>query len=150
MRISRSGTAVDSDPRWAVICIRGRTDFSLAGSAHRIMVRTCNGLELRDPALYAEASASELVDQSNGDLYCGDKFSPRELEAIALGSSCKIHGTPPLPPLCAESAAFLENAQEAPPFLGEIPFRFAQTNILFLQTETLAGYAQRGNKWQAQ
>ncbi|KAL0271753.1 UNVERIFIED_CONTAM: hypothetical protein PYX00_008750 [Menopon gallinae] len=94
---------------------------SLAGSTHRIMVRTCNGLELRDPALYAETSASELVDQSNGDLYSGEKFSPRELEAIALGSSCKIHGTPPLPPLCAESAAFLENAQEAPPFLADDP-----------------------------
>lgn len=83
------------------------------------MVRTCNGLELRDPALYAETSASELVDTTRADLYPPEEFSPRELEAIALGSSCRIHGTPPLPPLIGESAGFIGNGQEAPPFLGE-------------------------------
>lgn len=31
---------------------------------HRVMVRTCNGLELRDPSLFVETSASELVESS--------------------------------------------------------------------------------------
>ncbi|XP_043521057.1 acetylcholine receptor subunit alpha-like isoform X4 [Frieseomelitta varia] len=30
----------------------------------RVMVRTCNGLELRDPSLFVETSASELVESS--------------------------------------------------------------------------------------
>lgn len=29
-------------------------------------------------------------------------FYCRELEATGLGSGCRIHGTPPLPPLCQE------------------------------------------------
>nr|WUR05313.1 nicotinic acetylcholine receptor alpha 3 subunit [Orius laevigatus] len=32
--------------------------------SHRIMVRTCNGLELRDPSLYTHDSASRLVEGS--------------------------------------------------------------------------------------
>ncbi|XP_067006550.1 acetylcholine receptor subunit alpha-like isoform X1 [Anabrus simplex] len=80
---------------------------SLAGSSHRIMVRTCNGLELRDPTLLAESSASELVDSTHTTelfprLDSRDDFAPRELEAAGLGGGCRIHGTPPLPPLCAE------------------------------------------------
>jgi len=31
---------------------------------HRVMVRTCNGLELRDPSLFVETSASELIESS--------------------------------------------------------------------------------------
>ncbi|KAJ9580546.1 hypothetical protein L9F63_024274, partial [Diploptera punctata] len=38
---------------------------SLAGTSARIMVRTCNGLELRDPTLLAESSASELVESTH-------------------------------------------------------------------------------------
>lgn len=52
------------------------------GSSARIMVRTCNGLELRDPALLAESSASELVDSSRTTelfptLDSHDEFTPR-------------------------------------------------------------------------
>ncbi|PSN48827.1 Acetylcholine receptor subunit beta-like 2 [Blattella germanica] len=80
---------------------------SLAGSSARIMVRTCNGLELRDPTLLAESSASELVESTHTTelfptLDSHDEFAPRELEATGLGSGCRIHGTPPLPPLCQE------------------------------------------------
>ena len=32
--------------------------------SQRVMVRTCNGLELRDPSVYIEASASDLLDSS--------------------------------------------------------------------------------------
>lgn len=38
---------------------------SMAGHhGQRVMVRTCNGLELRDPSLFVETSASELVESS--------------------------------------------------------------------------------------
>lgn len=89
------------------------------------MVRTCNGLELRDPAMYAETSASELLDTSQGDLFLRDDFAPQELEAMALGGSCRIHGTPVLPPLCGDTSPFNGNGQEAPPFLGPVPHVFA-------------------------
>nr|BBE49556.1 nicotinic acetylcholine receptor alpha3 subunit [Nilaparvata lugens] len=86
---------------------------SLAGSCHRIMVRTCNGLELRDAGgLFSSgghiSSSSELIDNANvnaqhdtvfPNLEHLDDFTPRELEASGLGSTCRIHGTPPLPPL---------------------------------------------------
>ncbi|KAG8301334.1 extracellular ligand-gated ion channel activity protein [Homalodisca vitripennis] len=74
---------------------------SLASSCHRIMVRTCNGLELRDPGLYAQNPASELLDPTQRDPFPNlerlDDFAPRELAASGLGSACRIHGTPPLP-----------------------------------------------------
>jgi len=46
------------------------------------MVRTCNGLELRDPTLLAESSASELVDSTHTTelfptLDSHDEFTPR-------------------------------------------------------------------------
>jgi len=52
------------------------------GSSARIMVRTCNGLELRDPTLLAESSASELVDSTHTTelfptLDSHDEFTPR-------------------------------------------------------------------------
>lgn len=30
--------------------------------SQRVMVRTCNGLEVRDPSMFVEASAAELVE----------------------------------------------------------------------------------------
>jgi len=56
--------------------------FSYMGSSARIMVRTCNGLELRDPTLLAESSASELVDSTHTTelfptLDSHDEFTPR-------------------------------------------------------------------------
>ncbi|XP_016767553.1 nicotinic acetylcholine receptor alpha3 subunit isoform X2 [Apis mellifera] len=68
------------------------------GSHHgqRVMVRTCNGLELRDPSLFVETSASELVESSVlfPSLDSRDELHPRELEAVNLGSACRIHGSP--------------------------------------------------------
>ncbi|KAL1132750.1 hypothetical protein AAG570_010702 [Ranatra chinensis] len=58
---------------------------SVSGT-QRIMVRTCNGLELRDPTIYTHNSASHLVETSH------DVFP-------SLDPICRIHGTPPLPPL---------------------------------------------------
>lgn len=77
---------------------------SLSGSCHRIMVRTCNGLELRDPSLFAaQNSASELIEAAQNDVFPTldhlEEFNTRDLEASGLGSGCRIHGTPPLPPL---------------------------------------------------
>ncbi|XP_031783031.1 nicotinic acetylcholine receptor alpha 3 subunit isoform X2 [Nasonia vitripennis] len=81
---------------------------SLCGHpSQRVMVRTCNGLELRDPSLYAEASASELLESSVlfPSLDSRDELNPRELEAMNLGSQCRIHGSPAAPaPTSATSA----------------------------------------------
>lgn len=62
---------------------------------HRVMVRTCNGLELRDPP-FIESSASELVESSVlfPSVDSRDELHPRELEAVNLGSTCRIHGSP--------------------------------------------------------
>ncbi|OAD54116.1 Acetylcholine receptor subunit alpha-like [Eufriesea mexicana] len=64
--------------------------------SQRMMVRTCNGLELRDPSLFVETSASELVESSVlfPSLDSRDELHPRELEAVNLGSACRIHGSP--------------------------------------------------------
>ncbi|XP_032682346.1 acetylcholine receptor subunit alpha-like isoform X2 [Odontomachus brunneus] len=63
---------------------------------HRVMVRTCNGLELRDPSLFVETSASELVESSVlfPSVDSRDELQPRELGAVNLGSTCQIHGSP--------------------------------------------------------
>ncbi|XP_043470532.1 acetylcholine receptor subunit alpha-like [Leptopilina heterotoma] len=70
---------------------------------HRLMIRTCNGLELRDPAIFVDPSAPELVESSVlfPSLDSRDELNPREMEGVNLGSSCRIHGTPtntPAPP----------------------------------------------------
>ncbi|XP_023245999.1 acetylcholine receptor subunit alpha-like isoform X9 [Copidosoma floridanum] len=66
---------------------------SLASSSQRVVVRTCNGLELRhDP--YAEASASELLESSILFPSLDSRDNIRELEAINLGSQCRLHGSP--------------------------------------------------------
>ncbi|XP_043596916.1 acetylcholine receptor subunit alpha-like isoform X2 [Bombus pyrosoma] len=73
-------------------------DKRTMGAHHgqRVMVRTCNGLELRDPSLFVETSASELVESSVlfPSLDSRDELHPRELEAVNLGSACRIHGSP--------------------------------------------------------
>ncbi|XP_014289316.2 acetylcholine receptor subunit alpha-like isoform X2 [Halyomorpha halys] len=74
-------------------------DRRSGANAQRIMVRTCNGLELRDPLLFqSHTSASRLVDTSQEafpSLEQIDDFVPRELEATGLGgSSCRVHGSP--------------------------------------------------------
>ncbi|XP_023245998.1 acetylcholine receptor subunit alpha-like isoform X8 [Copidosoma floridanum] len=62
-------------------------------SSQRVVVRTCNGLELRhDP--YAEASASELLESSILFPSLDSRDNIRELEAINLGSQCRLHGSP--------------------------------------------------------
>ncbi|XP_043274170.1 acetylcholine receptor subunit alpha-like [Venturia canescens] len=68
--------------------------------SQRVMVRTCNGLELRDPSLFVEASASELVESSVlfPSVDSRDELNPRELEAVNLGSTCRIHGSPAAAP----------------------------------------------------
>ncbi|KAG5891164.1 hypothetical protein JTB14_000552 [Gonioctena quinquepunctata] len=66
--------------------------------SHRVMVRTCNGLELRDAGLYADL-AEEVADEPSGffpNASSIDELTPRELEAGAL-RSCSIHGTTPPP-----------------------------------------------------
>ena len=47
--------------------------------SQRVMVRTCNGLELTDPSLYAEASASDLLESSVlfPSLDSRDELNPR-------------------------------------------------------------------------
>ncbi|XP_043666633.1 acetylcholine receptor subunit alpha-like isoform X1 [Vespula pensylvanica] len=84
-------TDYDSRPQYEI-------DKRSIGGQHgqRVMVRTCNGLELRDPSLFVETSASELVESSVlfPSLDSQDELHPRELEAVNLGSACRIHGSP--------------------------------------------------------
>ncbi|XP_026467576.1 acetylcholine receptor subunit alpha-like [Ctenocephalides felis] len=68
--------------------------YLIGFASHRVMVRTCNGLEMRDSA------AGPLGGTSAGGFSAlGVEFTTRELEALSLtGSSCRIHGSPPLIP----------------------------------------------------
>ncbi|CAH1100853.1 unnamed protein product [Psylliodes chrysocephalus] len=79
------------------LLVMRRPHYQLDSRSHRVMVRTCNGLELRDSGLYHDAS--ELVDDPTGffpNASSIDELTPRELEAGAL-RSCSIHGTTPPP-----------------------------------------------------
>lgn len=52
--------------------------FSLSGSNQRVMVRTCNGLELRDPGFYSDSG--DLVDDPSGlfpSASSRDELTPR-------------------------------------------------------------------------
>lgn len=86
----------------------------MLGSSHRVMVRTCNGLELRDVGFFSDSEA--FVEDPSGvfpSASSRDELTPRyayvlkfidfgksffiycrELEAGAL-NACRIHGTPP-------------------------------------------------------
>ncbi|CAD6228667.1 GSCOCG00006488001-RA-CDS [Cotesia congregata] len=69
----------------------------------RVMVRTCNGLEVRDPTRFAEDPGAEFVEPPMlfPSVDSRDELNPRELEAVNLGSACQIHGSPasiPPPP----------------------------------------------------
>lgn len=70
-------------------------------SSHRVMVRTCNGLELREPGLFPDDSG-QLIGEESADLFPSassrDELTPRELEAGSL-SACRVHGTTPPPGL---------------------------------------------------
>ncbi|XP_044262741.1 acetylcholine receptor subunit alpha-like [Tribolium madens] len=67
-------------------------------SSHRVMVRTCNGLELRDPGIFTDTE--DLVDDPGffPSASSRDELTPRELEAGAL-NACRVHGTTPPPGL---------------------------------------------------
>ncbi|GLV31134.1 nicotinic Acetylcholine Receptor alpha4 [Carabus blaptoides fortunei] len=98
---------------------------SMTGSSHhRVMVRTCNGLELQDPTMYASENgeydgyhhhaadlAEHLVDPSMLFPSAGsrDELTPRELEAATL-SACRIHGTPPPASLVLNGGGTLPSA----------------------------------------
>lgn len=61
------------------------------------MVRTCNGLELRDPGIFTDTE--DLVDPGFfPSASSRDELTPRELEAGAL-NACRVHGTTPPPGL---------------------------------------------------
>ncbi|XP_074104844.1 nicotinic acetylcholine receptor alpha3 subunit isoform X2 [Cotesia typhae] len=69
----------------------------------RVMVRTCNGLEVRDPTRFAEDPGAEFIEPPMlfPSVDSRDELNPRELEAVNLGSACQIHGSPasiPPPP----------------------------------------------------
>ncbi|XP_065349725.1 acetylcholine receptor subunit alpha-like isoform X1 [Cloeon dipterum] len=98
-------------------------------SHHRVMVRTCNGLELRDPSMYAGSSAAalhELGVPAEMPLY---PPPPHDYNSVVtwpflrdLSSSasqveplCRIHGTPSHAPLDAESTPAAEEPLRPPP-----------------------------------
>ncbi|KAF2885300.1 hypothetical protein ILUMI_20866 [Ignelater luminosus] len=76
----------------------------MTGSSHRVMVRTCNGLELRDAGLYPDSG--DFGEDPSGlfpSASSRDELTPRELEAASL-SACRIHGTTPPPTFSANLA----------------------------------------------
>ncbi|KRT85702.1 ion channel, partial [Oryctes borbonicus] len=78
------------------LLVMRRPHYQLDRRSHRVMVRTCNGLELRDhPGLYPDPT--DLGEEPSGlfpSASSRDELTPRELEPGAL-SACRIHGTPP-------------------------------------------------------
>ncbi|KAI5698200.1 hypothetical protein M8J76_003660 [Diaphorina citri] len=77
---------------------------SIATSCHRIMVRTCNGLELREPGA---SRMTQLIDQEPPHPFATDQsvFPPpleellrRDMDPSQHQSTCKVHGTPTRPP----------------------------------------------------
>ncbi|CAG9815687.1 unnamed protein product [Phaedon cochleariae] len=82
------------------LLVMRRPHYQLDSRSHRVMVRTCNGLEMRDSGLYADGG--ELVEEEPSGFFPNassiDELTPRELEAGAL-RSCSIHGTTPPPGL---------------------------------------------------
>ncbi|XP_022919263.1 acetylcholine receptor subunit alpha-like [Onthophagus taurus] len=78
------------------LLVMRRPHYQLDRRSHRVMVRTCNGLELRDH-LYPDPNEMILGDDPSGlfpSASSRDELTPRELEPGAL-SGCRIHGTPP-------------------------------------------------------
>ncbi|CAB3381707.1 Hypothetical predicted protein [Cloeon dipterum] len=90
-------------------------------SHHRVMVRTCNGLELRDPSMYAGSSAAalhELGVPAEMPLYPPPPHDyNRDLSSSAsqVEPLCRIHGTPSHAPLDAESTPAAEEPLRPPP-----------------------------------
>ncbi|XP_019871585.1 acetylcholine receptor subunit alpha-like isoform X2 [Aethina tumida] len=81
------------------LLVMRRPHYQLDRRSHRVMVRTCNGLELRDPGIYSDAG--DIPEDPSGlfpSASSRDELTPRELEAGAL-SACRIHGTTPPPGL---------------------------------------------------
>ncbi|XP_057666765.1 acetylcholine receptor subunit alpha-like [Diorhabda carinulata] len=79
------------------LLVMRRPHYPLDSRSHRVMIRTCNGLELRDSGLYQDAS--DLTEDPSGffpNASSIDELTPRELEAGVL-RSCSIHGTTPPP-----------------------------------------------------
>ncbi|KAK7868866.1 hypothetical protein R5R35_014192 [Gryllus longicercus] len=77
-----------------------------------VMVRTCNGLEMRDPALLAAAAGAAAGDSSASELESTrtSELFPRldshdELAPELDGAGCRIHGAPPPPPPPGAAAA---------------------------------------------
>nr|XP_023024564.1 acetylcholine receptor subunit alpha-like [Leptinotarsa decemlineata] len=80
------------------LLVMRRPHYQLDSRSHRVMVRTCNGLELRDAGLYSDLGEPPMEEPSGffPNASSIDELTPRELEAGAL-RSCSIHGTTPPP-----------------------------------------------------
>ncbi|XP_071442265.1 acetylcholine receptor subunit alpha-like [Hetaerina americana] len=83
---------------------------SLVANTHRIMVRTCNGLELRDPSGYS--STQDLESNPGPSVSSNDELTSRSCHA-----GCRIHGSAPPPPLLHEDT-FLGSAAAAAAVCG--------------------------------
>ncbi|XP_052121624.1 acetylcholine receptor subunit alpha-like isoform X1 [Frankliniella occidentalis] len=94
---------------------------SSAGMGPRVMVRTCNGLEMRDSA-ERETSASDLVDSYPQGYSQGyshdDEFRELGVSGTLTGSTCRIHGTPPPPLLLGDLAGLAGMAGLDSPGVG--------------------------------
>lgn len=69
-------------------------------SSHRVMVRTCNGLELRDPGIYSDSggvgdSGGDLIDDPSGlfpSASSRDELTPRSVPVlIKIPYSCSVY-----------------------------------------------------------
>lgn len=81
---------------------------NLLSPCHRIVVRTCNGLEMRDTRTYKDRSSSSNLINSHDVFHHSDQefisITSREIDSNPLRSNCQIHGSSPLPALvCKEN-----------------------------------------------
>ncbi|XP_045476084.1 acetylcholine receptor subunit alpha-like isoform X2 [Harmonia axyridis] len=70
---------------------------TITSNPRRVMIRTCNGLELREPGMFCDSEYLEEIDIFPGT-GSTDELTPRELEASSL-TQCRIHGMTPPPNL---------------------------------------------------
>nr|WAP81826.1 acetylcholine receptor subunit alpha-like [Coccinella septempunctata] len=70
---------------------------TMSSNQRGVMIRTCNGLELREPGMYGDSEYMEEIDIFPGT-GSTDELTPRELEASSL-TQCRIHGMTPPPNL---------------------------------------------------
>ncbi|CAG7817481.1 unnamed protein product [Allacma fusca] len=92
-------------PQYYLERMAGKTGQTMNGSGGRLLVRTCNGLELRptlslhDPLQLRDIREALGLGDLLGSRSPHDYSPSRDVvDALGLNGNCKIHGMPPPPP----------------------------------------------------